>query len=209
MRKNERRRLYSVINQPLQYKFLAMVLAYGMITVILVAGFIFVPDIINMNNQDLSYEMREAASQRILFLLPRFWPSIIAMILVICLHSWRSFHRIVGPLFRFKRAFEKIAEGNLSFLVKLRKKDYLDSEAMKLNQMIDVLAEKWESMQTASLDALRSIELVEQSFAAHGDEKKENLRLLELHRQHLKILTDQVQYFRLNDEDKEEDNKKE
>ncbi|TEU06903.1 MAG: methyl-accepting chemotaxis protein [Candidatus Aminicenantes bacterium] len=204
IRKKEKRRLYPVINRPIQYKFLGMVLAYGMITVILVAAFLFVPDVLTMNDEEASFEMRQGASQRILLLYPRFCITILGLIFVTGLHSWRAFHRVIGPLFRFKWAFEKISEGKLNFLVRLRKKDFLDPEAQKLNQMIDVLAEKWENVQTASLDSIKSLEELEQSIVKKNEDETEIRQYLQTHRKHLESLIGQVRYFQLSDEEKEE-----
>lgn len=175
-----------------------------MVTVLFVAAFLFIPDIIIMNDEEASFVTRDAASQRIIFLHTRFWIVILGLIFVTGLHSWRAFHRVVGPLYRFKWAFERISEGQLNFLVRLRKKDYLDPEAKKLNQMIDVLAEKWEKIQTTCLDAVKSIEDLEQSMTQeHGDTKKIQ-QCLKLHRQQLESLMGQVKYFSLSDEKKGE-----
>ncbi|MBA7601010.1 hypothetical protein ES703_08073 [subsurface metagenome] len=204
IRKKEKRRLYPVINRPIQYKFLGMVLAYGMITIILVAAFLFVPDVLIMNDEEASFEMRRGASQRILLLYPRFCITILGLIFVTGLHSWRAFHRVIGPLFRFKWAFEKISGGKLNFLVRLRKKDYLDPEAQKLNQMIDVLAGKWENVQTASLDSIKSLEELEQSIVKKNEDETEIRQYLQTHRKHLESLIGQVGYFQLSDEEKQE-----
>ncbi len=204
IRKKEKRRLYPVINRPIQYKFLGMVLAYGMITIILVAAFLFVPDVLIMNDEEASFEMRRGASQRILLLYPRFCITILGLIFVTGLHSWRAFHRVIGPLFRFKWAFEKISGGKLNFLVRLRKKDYLDPEAQKLNQMIDVLAGKWENVQTASLDSIKSLEELEQSIVKKNADETEIRQYLQTHRKHLESLIGQVGYFQLSDEEKQE-----
>lgn len=204
IRKKEKRRLYPVINRPIQYKFLGMVLAYGMITIILVAAFLFVPDVLIMNDEEASFEMRQGASQRILLLYPRFCITILGLIFVTGLHSWRAFHRVIGPLFRFKWAFEKISEGKLNFLVRLRKKDYLDPEAQKLNQMIDVFAEKWENVQTVSLDSIKSLEKLEQSIVKKNEDETEIRQYLQTHRKHLESLIGQVGYFQLSDEEKQE-----
>ena len=204
IRKKEKRRLYPVINRPIQYKFLGMVLAYGMITIILVAAFLFVPDVLIMNDEEASFEMRQGASQRILLLYPRFCITILGLIFVTGLHSWRAFHRVIGPLFRFKWAFEKISEGKLNFPVRLRKKDYLDPEAQKLNQMIDVLAEKWENVQAASLDSIKSLEELEQLIVKKNEDETEIRQYLQTHRKHLESLIGQVGYFQLSDEEKQE-----
>ena len=92
----------------------------------------------------------------------------------------------------------------MNFLVRLRKKDYLDPEVQKLNKMMDVLAEKWENVQTACLDSIKSLEELEQSIAKKSTNEKEIRQNLQIHPKRLESLIGQVGYFRLSDEEKEE-----
>jgi len=199
-----KRRQFSVVNRSLQYGFLAMVLSYSIIIAAFLAAFLFVPDINDMNNEDLSVEIRAAAAKRIFTLHSRVWPSVIALVCVLSIHSFRAFHRIAGPLYRFRWAFAKIGKGNLNFRVKLRSKDYLSQEAEVFNEMIEVLAEKWGSMQFIGLNALKSMDGLEQSLNMMSGTREANQHLLQIHRQHLETLVDQTRYFRLIAEDKVE-----
>ncbi|MBC8357528.1 MAG: hypothetical protein ISS41_02185 [Candidatus Aminicenantes bacterium] len=199
-----KRRQFSVVNRSLQYGFLAMVLSYSIIIAAFLAAFLFVPDINDMNNEDLSVEIRAAAAKRIFTLHSRVWPSVIALVCVLNIHSFRAFHRIAGPLYRFRWAFAKIGKGNLNFRVKLRSKDYLNQEAEMFNEMIEVLAEKWGSMQFVGLKALKSMDGLEQSLNMMSGTREANKHLLQIHRQHLETLVDQTRYFRLIAEDKVE-----
>ena len=88
--------------------------------------------------------MRAAAADRLLTLHSRVWPAIVAMVCVLGIHSVRIFHRLIGPLYRFRWAFSKIGNGDLNFRVKIRKSDYLHREEEALNQMIEGLSERCE-----------------------------------------------------------------
>ncbi|MFN3480951.1 MAG: HAMP domain-containing protein [Thermodesulfovibrionales bacterium] len=49
-------------------------------------------------------------------------------------------HRIAGPLYRFEKSIEEIIKGNLSFRIKLRKKDEAKELAEAINRMIETLS---------------------------------------------------------------------
>lgn len=202
MKKKSRRRAYPIIDRSLQYKFLFMILAYGLITIAILAIALFIPDIIAVNNEHLSLEMRGAAAQRILALHARVWPSVIAVVCLLGIHSFRVFLRIVGPLFRFRWAFSKIGKGDLNFRVKLRKKDQLRQEAKMFNEMMDIVAVKWGKMQVAGMDSLRSLDALEELVPKMGSIRGEYRQILESHRENLENLVEQARYFRLRAEKK-------
>lgn len=195
-----RRRQYSIIDRSLQYRVLAIILTYSMIIVLFLAVCLFVPDILAMTNESLSLEMRAAAADKLITLHSRVWPAIIAVVCVLGIHSVRIFHRLIGPLYRFRWAFDKISEGDLNFRVKIRKSDYLHREEEALNQMIQALAEKCESAQQAGLKAASSLNALEQATAATDVGQDGMKQLLLEHHQNLKALVDRLESFRLEAE---------
>lgn len=199
-----RRKQYSIVDRSLQYRVLAIILTYSLVIVLFLAVCLFIPDILAMANQDLSLEMRAAAADRLLTLHSRVWPAIIAMVCVLGIHSVRIFHRLIGPLYRFRWAFSKIGNGDLNFRVKIRKSDYLHREEEALNQMIEGLSERCESLQQAGLRALGSFSAIEQTPSQISGDQDSDQQLLQEHRQHLADLLEQVHRFRLSDEDKVE-----
>jgi len=202
MKKKTRRRRYPIVDRSLQYKFLFMILSYGLITVAVLAMALFVPDIVAMNSKHLSLEMRGAAAQRILALHARVWPSVIALVCLLGVHSFRIFLKVVGPLFRFRWAFGKIGKGDLNFRVRLRKKDYLRQEAKMFNEMMDSVAVKWGKMQVAAMDSLKSLDALEEFVPKMGSLRGEYRQILESHRENLENLVEQARYFRLRAEKK-------
>jgi methyl-accepting chemotaxis protein len=182
------------VNKSLQYRFLVTILIYGFITVTFLSVYLFVPEIMKLNNESVSFEARAAAADRILTFHSRIWPAAIVLICFLGIHSVVFFHRVVGPLYRFRLTFEQIRSGDLSFRVKIRTKDYLHQEEGVLNEMIEMLAGKLGSIQLASLDALKSLGDLEQKVSGWTETDKE---LLRLHRQHLDRLTDTARYFQL------------
>lgn len=196
MKQKDKRQRYPIVNKSHQYRFLAMIISYNMIIVTFLVIALFVPNIIQLQDQSLSLEVRAAAADKILTMHSRVWPAIIALICLIGLHSFRVFHRFVGPLYRFCWAFEQVGNGDLSFRVKLRKKDYLHQEEEVLNSMLEMLAEKMKSLQLASIDASKSLNELEQKVTEESDLSETSKELLRIHRQHLDSVIDTAGYFR-------------
>lgn len=201
MKERTRRQQYSIVDRSLQYRVLAIIVAYSLVIVLFLAVCLFVPDILAMTNENLSLELRAAAADKLLTLHSRVWPAIIAMVCVLGIHSVRIFHRLIGPLYRFRWAFAKISKGELDFRVQIRKSDYLHREKESLNQMLDALASKCENIQQAGLRALDSFKDVEQTANTVSGGHSPDQELLLTHRQHLEELADQVQYFRISPEE--------
>ena len=200
-----RRKQYSIVDRSLQYRVLAIILVYSLVIVLFLAVCLFIPDILAMSNQDLSLEIRAAAADRLLTLHSRVWPAIVAMVCVLGIHSVRIFHRLIGPLYRFRWAFSKIGNGDLSFRVKIRKSDYLHREEEALNQMIEGLSERCESLQQAGLRVQESLSAIEQTTSQISGGQDSDKQLFQEHHQHLAGLLKEVQRFRLSDEDEVEE----
>jgi len=201
MKQTYKRRRFPVVDRTMQYKFLTLILSYGMIIVMFMGLMLFVPDFLALSNENLSIELRSAAAQRILALHSRAWPAIIALICLISVHSFRIFLRLIGPLYRLRWAFSKITSGCLNFRVKLRRKDYLHREEALVNEMIDVFARNWGIVQDIGLDALRTLEDLERSVPDMDSWEETHQELLRTHRQHLEKLVDKTHYFRLTAEE--------
>ena len=195
-----RRREYSIIDRSLQYRVLAIIITYCMVIVLFLAVCLFVPDILALTNENLTLEMRAAAAEKLLTLHSRVWPAIIAMVCVLGIHSVRIFHRLIGPLYRFRWAFDKISKGDLNFRVQIRKSDYLHQEEAALNKMIEALAEMCENVQQAGLKTANSLNALEQAMAATAGGQDGMKQLLQEHHQNLKDLVDRLEYFRLEAE---------
>ena len=194
MTRDNRRRRYAPVDRSHQYRFLALVLAYNVLIVLFLGVTLFLPDILRMQDPNLSLELRATAAERILSMHTRVWPAVIALLCLIGIHSFRIFHRFVGPLYRFRWAFDQIRSGNLSFRVKLRRKDYLHREEKVFNDMLGLLAARVGNIQTAGFNALRSLqELGPQATEAFKE------RTAPLQR-HLDALLEEARYFRVEAE---------
>jgi methyl-accepting chemotaxis protein len=65
-------------------------------------------------------------------------------------------HRIAGPIFRFEKVFEKLAQGDLTERIYLREKDEFKDVASKYNDTMDNLRERLDeiNMYNTELKAL-------------------------------------------------------
>ncbi|MGD8226975.1 MAG: hypothetical protein PVH82_09070 [Desulfobacteraceae bacterium] len=197
---NNRRRAFPVISS-LQYRFLAMTLIYSFIIVCFFAVAVFAPDIFEMRDQSLSQEIRSSAASRVLVKHTWVWPAVLSLIIVLSLHSFRAFHRVIGPLYRFRWAFEQIRNGTLLLGVKTRNKDYLQTEEEALNNMLEVLSGKLELVREATKEAFESVDELEKAANMGNGWTKAQVDLLRTHRDHLERLVSEVQFFRSQNED--------
>jgi len=191
------RRRTRMVNKSLQYRFLAMILIYSASLVLFLALVLFVPDIVHMRDQHLSLDVRAAAADRLLTRHVWVWPSAFVLILIFSVHSFRSFWRVAGPLYRFQMAFRQVRGGDLSYPIKLRDGDYLHPELKTLNEMIQALAEKLGGIQQAGENALKSFKELENHAAGGSTLKDTHQALLDAHRRQLEGLVETALYFRV------------
>jgi len=198
-KEQERRSRSSVVNESLQYRFLAMVLVYAFILVAFFGVTLFLPEIRQMHDESLSMAVRGAAAQRILSKHLWVWPTVIFLVCMIGVHSFMAFHRIAGPLYRFVKSFERIRDGYLDFRVKIREKDYLHREEKSFNEMVESLSTRILACQRFSDAALRSFQKMEKSVENRSsvDDPEPNLEgHMRILRQDLLELYDALKFFR-------------
>lgn len=203
MKGRDKRRQYSIVDRSLQYRFLALVLVYGAVIVFFLGVSLFVPDILDIMNEDLALETRAMAADRMLSLHSRVWPAIVALLCFLGLHSFRIFHRLIGPLYRFRMVFGEVMRGSLDIRVKLRKKDYLHSEEEGFNDMMDVIQRKWDEVQSAIRQGQASLGELEKSIPEVSGWRNEDLVILKKLREELNSLADIVGYFGPKEEEKQ------
>ena len=196
--KHRRRQAFPVISS-LQYKFLAMTIVYSFIIVCFFSIATFLPDIIEMRDPGLSLEARGSAANRVLSKHTWVWPAILSLIIVLALHSFRAFLKIVGPLYRFRWAFEQLGKGNLLSRVTTRRKDYLRQEEEALNNMLEVLRGMLGNIKETSEEAFKSMDELEKAVNQGNEWGKTQKDLLLAHREHLERMAEAIHFFRLEE----------
>ncbi len=183
-----KRRLFTVVH-PLQIRMLLQVIAYSLIVFILLAIPVFSPLMEALDNPILSWDERAAVANDLLSLHARFWPWALGacvVVLINCLHSLQLMHRVAGPLYRLRKVFPKIAEGNLIMRTTLRQDDYLAPEVDLVNQMTAQLQSKINQIKHTqvilALDAARMKELAvaknDPALTALAKQMEQNLAAL-------------------------------
>lgn len=195
----KRRRSY-IVNKSLQYRFLATIIIYCFITVAFLSVYLFVPEIMRLEDESLTLQVRAVAADRILTFHSRIWPASIALICFLGIHSILFFHRVAGPLYRFHGAFERVRQGDMNFQVRIRKKDYLHTEEELINEMIGAIAGRLRTIQLAGVGAWNSWGEIEQKLSGWTESDK---KLLAVHRQQIETLVDTARYFRLQEGEQE------
>ena len=133
---NRRRRL---VIDGFQYRLLAFNLAYVFAVLVVFAGTLFIPLILTLEDSAASLAKQEVVANQFLTLHLWFWPSMLVVFGLMAFHSIIISNRIAGALYRFRRVFEAVSNGDLTVRAKIRKNDYLLKEADDINAMIAAL----------------------------------------------------------------------
>ncbi|MGD9278976.1 MAG: methyl-accepting chemotaxis protein [Desulfobacterales bacterium] len=140
-RKNNQRKLknYLVANKSQLKIAFANLLLLGFVLVVIIFIILtpFYHDIFLMN--DLSSQNYSA--KFFIVLLDRSSFAFIAILLIAFIHNILANHKLCGPLVNFSNTFKKIAQGDLTRKVFLRRYDFLKTEAHQINEMIDFLSD--------------------------------------------------------------------
>jgi methyl-accepting chemotaxis protein len=175
---------------------LLFVMSYMMLVIIFMAVFIFAPDFLQMNDPNVPIDVRAAVADRILYGHAVMWPALAILILLIGIHFFQVFHRFIGPMYRFRRAFSDIAAGDVSFQIQLRRKDFLNIERDEINRMLSAISERIGGAQSETAEVMM---LVRQMGQTEGDESGSTPmsgdRLVEL-RERLARLSETLGYFK-------------
>ena len=171
MGKHERRRRVRVVYRSLQYYFLAQFFIYSAIIVFFLAVFLFLPDMLKMQDQSLSVSERAGAADRVITLHVKVWPAAMVLIALLGVHSFFTFHRLSGPLFRFRKIFSQIRDGQMIYPIKIRRRDFLHTEEEVLNEMLDVLTNKLQNIQLSGHEALNCLHDLERRLDDRQDMK--------------------------------------
>jgi methyl-accepting chemotaxis protein len=179
---------------------LLFVMSYMMIVIIFMAVFIFLPDFLQMTDPDVPIDVRAAVADRVLYWHAVMWPLLAILIVLIGIHFFQVFHRFIGPMYRFSRAFKDIAAGNVSFRIQLRRRDYLNDERDEINRMLSVLSERIGGAQKQTADAMMLVREMEQPEGDKGGPAPiSGARLIEL-RERLARLSEALGYFKTEEE---------
>jgi methyl-accepting chemotaxis protein len=199
MKGKNKRRLFPLVNKSHQYRFLSLIVSYSAIIAVVISAALLIPDIMRLQDPTISFEERVHAADKILAIHFRLWPTLLAIICIIGLHSFRVFHRFIGPLYRMTMALKQIKEGDLSFRLEFRSNDFLEQEKIEFNNMLTSVSDKIRSIKDAGVKASASLNKLETSLNSESPEDSaEKICLTEL-RDELNRLTATIEKFKLEE----------
>ena len=126
----------------LQYRLLAVNLLYVVTVLLIFAAALFLPLMLELGSEATSFAEKQEAASQFLSLHTRVWPALLAVFLLLAVHSLVVSHRVAGPLYGFRRVLRAVGDGKLTVRAKIRKNDYLAEEADSINDMIAAVQEK-------------------------------------------------------------------
>jgi methyl-accepting chemotaxis protein len=136
-----------VIVNRFQYRLLAGSFLYLASIVLVFFVVLFAPVVAILADGSVPQAQREIAAHQFLVLHERVWFALPALVALCIFHSVVVSHRIAGPLHRFKQVFARLADGDLSVHVAIRRNDYLRQEAEIMAEMVRSLRERVRAIQ--------------------------------------------------------------
>jgi methyl-accepting chemotaxis protein len=193
-----------ILIESFQYRLLAIHLVYFATILLIFAGTLFLPIILELRSGTLSVIEQGEVAGLFLSLHARVWPAMLVVFALLTLHSVLVSHRIAGPLYRFRTVFKAVTQGDLSVRANLRKTDYLEKESDSLNEMIMSLRTRLTEIKKHSEEVEAGIvglrEMVER-----GSVKEARQQIADLQAQ-TERLKESIAHFRLHpDQERGED----
>ena len=142
-----KRKLF-IVDRSLQYKLIGVVAIYFIVILGVVAITLFLPLFQNLSAPDLDLAHKAFAAETALSIHLRFWPAFISIAAILLIHSIFVFHRIAGPIYRFRMFYKSVSVGNLSGTIKIRRNDYLHTDERLLNEMLEGLRTRVDRVNT-------------------------------------------------------------
>lgn len=138
--RSDRKIANMLIDRGLQIKVILTGMIYMFLVLIVTLFVILFPTVSEMHtSHDLNVQYR--AAQTFLILGQKLMPATVALFTFFFIHLIIITHRICGPLVNFRNTFNRIASGDLTRKVFLRRGDYLIRECNEINDMIESLSE--------------------------------------------------------------------
>jgi methyl-accepting chemotaxis protein len=137
-----------------------------LVVAIFIAIFLFIPDFLRMQDLTIPLAERARAAEKVLAFHTRLWPALLALVCLLGMHSFRVFHRFIGPLVRFERGFKCIGEGDLECRIHLRKNDFLREEETAFNEMMSELQDHMTAIKKTTAEAHEAFERLDAQLSA-------------------------------------------
>lgn len=179
-----------------QYQLLFINLLYFLTIVLIFSAVLFLPLVIELFSDTLSPAEQAEAANQFLSLHTRVWPAVFLVFVLLAIHSVLISHRIAGPLYRFRKIFRAVGDGDLSSHRPLRKHDYLGTEFDAINEMIISLRAKIKGIENPYTEARALVVALER--AVEHASREDMHRTTEELRHQMERLQGSLDQFRIN-----------
>ncbi len=132
------RRRRFVISPSLQLPLLLHSFAHLVLVSVALIAALFGPSIVSLLRNEATSDRALSAANQILFLHPRFWPTLALALLLVALDSIRTSHRIAGPIYRFNQALERVQAARIPEPIQLRREDFLQEDCRRINAALEL-----------------------------------------------------------------------
>jgi len=198
----DRRKLKNyLIRKDIQLKFICINLLFMFLITFVTIFVILFPLIALMYQTDnLETQYQAAKSFVVIF---KDLPIALGLVLILFLmQQLLTTHQLCGPLANFAETFEKIAEGDLTRKVNLRRYDFLNKEKQHINKLIDSLTCTIGSVKEEHHKLLSVLNEVKIETTGSGEQQKSREALKAAVKQ-AQIVNERLSAFKLSNPDEE------
>ena len=198
----DRRKLKNyLIRKDIQLKFICINLLFMFLITFVTIFVILFPLIALMYQTDnLETQYQAAKSFVVIF---KDLPIALGLVLILFLvQQLLTTHQLCGPLANFAETFEKIAEGDLTRKVNLRRYDFLNKEKQHINKLIDSLTCTIGSVKEEHHKFLSFLNEVKIETTGSGEQQKSREALKAAVKQ-AQIVNERLSVFKLSNPDEE------
>lgn len=150
-----------------QSSFLTVSLVHYFAIVLTFATVVFLPVMLQLDDQALPLDQRVEFANQFLSLHQRVWPALLVVLFLLAIHIVYFSHRFAGPLYRCTQIVRQVAQGDLTVSTTTRKGDYLQQEVGELNEMVSALRAIVQDVETQCAQARATSRELEKMLA-HG-----------------------------------------
>lgn len=123
-----------------QSRYITVQLAWTLVLLLGFAALRIVPPLVGLDGASEAARLERAT--QFLHIHETLWVSLGALAAALTALSISLSHRVAGPLYRFRKVFEAVQQGDLAVSTRLRAGDYLMAEREELERMLDTLRQR-------------------------------------------------------------------
>jgi methyl-accepting chemotaxis protein len=129
----------------------------------------FVPLFVGMSQQGEPPSAAARIADEILALDRHFWKLALGIVLASTGSAVLLYRKIMGPMVRFRRTFDRVARGTLPPSFRLRANDYFEAEAASLDTMLIGLGDRVRAIRDAQESLSREVALMVERVSSCDD----------------------------------------